>query len=724
MGTRVKFVPLYGARDGQRALSYLLEIDELTILLDCGWTEEYDLALLRPLIQMLPKLKYQQFVRLSGKGAGFTLTAMAAGHTLGGAIWRITTPVEEQVVYAPASNHQRESHLNAGVLEKVASRPAVLICGCHGSVNHSRGPPATRKDREKGLIDAVKRTLRSGGNVLIPVDAVGRLLELVLLLDGHWAAGALTYPLGLLTHAGGSTLEAARSQLEWMSHALSKDFGTKRDNPFACRRVRVLHQASEALALSGPRVILATSQTLMQGAARVLFAEWASDPRNLILFPYAPQEGSFAATVVSAAMQPHAPSSASLPMTLSHRQELQGAELEAWQQAQHDRLMQGDQESDEEEDDISEALVRKFSEPAALLSKRSSGLAEALQSRTSGISIARMSRSLLSSASQSFASPEDAGNAELAHVAVASDPAINPDVLLDGFKCPEGCVAPMFPDEDLSEDEREWDDFGCTLGPNEFVKSSAFAPEGAFMTSGGALTDPQGGNQGDEDLGQEEDQGEPPPSKIVTLQKSVQLRAKVMVLEFAGLSDIQSTAVILGNVAPRHLILINGSEQATEALKAAFTAQSSSGNAKIHAPAVAESVDASTGSSAYHVVLAESLLNQLRMRPMGDCQVAWLNGVASSTAEEEGQPPELVPGEPTIHDEAFIVDERLSEVAGALAKAGIAAEWASSALVMCGGRVIVKRGGSPDSNDLVVQGALCGDFYRVQAVIRSQYHIC
>lgn len=30
----------------------------------------------------------------------------------------------------------------------------------------------------------------------------------------------------------------------------------------------------------------------------------------------------------------------------------------------------------------------------------------------------------------------------------------------------------MFPDEDLSEDEREWDDFGCALGPNEFVKSS------------------------------------------------------------------------------------------------------------------------------------------------------------------------------------------------------------------------------------------------------------
>lgn len=73
------------------------------------------------------------------------------------------------------------------------------------------------------------------GSVLIPVDAVGRMLELVLLLDGHWAASALTYPLALLTHTGAQTLEAARSQLEWMSHALSRDFGTKRDNPFACR---------------------------------------------------------------------------------------------------------------------------------------------------------------------------------------------------------------------------------------------------------------------------------------------------------------------------------------------------------------------------------------------------------------------------------------------------------------------------------------------------------
>lgn len=33
----------------------------------------------------------------------------------------------------------------------------------------------------------------------------------------------------------------------------------------------------------------------------------------------------------------------------------------------------------------------------------------------------------------------------------------------------QGCAGPSFPDEDLSEDELEWDDFGCSLRPDEFL---------------------------------------------------------------------------------------------------------------------------------------------------------------------------------------------------------------------------------------------------------------
>lgn len=37
---------------------------------------------------------------VAGLGAGFTLTALAAGRLLGGALWRVTTPDGEDIVYA------------------------------------------------------------------------------------------------------------------------------------------------------------------------------------------------------------------------------------------------------------------------------------------------------------------------------------------------------------------------------------------------------------------------------------------------------------------------------------------------------------------------------------------------------------------------------------------------------------------------------------------------
>ena len=41
---------------------------------------------------------------------------------------------------------------------------------------------------ERGLLDATLGALRSEGNVLIPTDTVGRVLELLLVLDSYWCA--------------------------------------------------------------------------------------------------------------------------------------------------------------------------------------------------------------------------------------------------------------------------------------------------------------------------------------------------------------------------------------------------------------------------------------------------------------------------------------------------------------------------------------------------------
>ncbi|UIZ28127.1 hypothetical protein KXD40_004574 [Peronospora effusa] len=52
----ITFTPLYGVHSSAPCCAYLLEIDEVCILLDCGWTDEYDLELLKPLQRVVDRI--------------------------------------------------------------------------------------------------------------------------------------------------------------------------------------------------------------------------------------------------------------------------------------------------------------------------------------------------------------------------------------------------------------------------------------------------------------------------------------------------------------------------------------------------------------------------------------------------------------------------------------------------------------------------------------------
>lgn len=55
MGSQIKFTQLYGATC-DAPLSSLLEINGFTFLIDCGWTEAFDVALLDPLKEAIPRI--------------------------------------------------------------------------------------------------------------------------------------------------------------------------------------------------------------------------------------------------------------------------------------------------------------------------------------------------------------------------------------------------------------------------------------------------------------------------------------------------------------------------------------------------------------------------------------------------------------------------------------------------------------------------------------------
>ena len=240
----------------------------------------------------------------TGKGDGLTITPFAAGHMIGGSIWRITSAVGEDVVYAVNYNHRKELHLNSTALSNLFSRPALMIADADRSVHYptsawpahisitllllklclrvathhwvhcnqatyhlvtnatgsvqlvqpnnsesvmlsvvcSGQPQYAEKTRGPKLLDSIMLALRNDGSILMPVDTAGRVLEVMLLLEKHWAVNRLSYPLALLSPVAYNTLEFAKSQLEWMNEQVAKEFENSRDkdNPFSMRYAAIL----------------------------------------------------------------------------------------------------------------------------------------------------------------------------------------------------------------------------------------------------------------------------------------------------------------------------------------------------------------------------------------------------------------------------------------------------------------------------------------------------
>ena len=75
----------------------------------------------------------------------------------------------------------------------------------------------------RDITERILGLLRRDANVLLPVDASGRSLELVLLLDRFWSRNNLSNTFNLVWFGPRvhNTLEFTRSQLEWMNSVLS-----------------------------------------------------------------------------------------------------------------------------------------------------------------------------------------------------------------------------------------------------------------------------------------------------------------------------------------------------------------------------------------------------------------------------------------------------------------------------------------------------------------------
>ncbi|MES1913795.1 MAG: hypothetical protein MHM6MM_005952 [Cercozoa sp. M6MM] len=225
----------------------------------------------------------------SGEHARIVLTARNAGHSLGGAVWTVSSDFGD-VVCALDWNHRREHCLDAATLvqQTFARRPALLLTDTFGEY------PIKMAERDEKLHATVVDTLRNGGNVLIPCDVGGRSFELLQVLDALFArvpnlptACALVYlsPTSEHTISAARTMQEYAHQQQQQQQQSQQQTTTQSDDVFALTHVQCCRTVQEAQDITKPKVIVASDADLMShSASAALLSVVATHAPSKLLF--------------------------------------------------------------------------------------------------------------------------------------------------------------------------------------------------------------------------------------------------------------------------------------------------------------------------------------------------------------------------------------------------------------------------------------------------------
>ena len=268
-----------------------------------------------------------------------SITAHRAGHCVGGSFFVLQRLQDETTVVLTKTFHiAKELHLDSSTLLKHATTPDVLVTYPGGpalapfkalatpptttatvassSSSSAKAPPPPVlapqlvAQVERKLTETILAVLRRNGNVLLPVDAASRSLELLVLLNRHWERHRLkaAYNLVWLGPMAHNTVDFAKSQLEWMSETLllgektsnSGGGGKSSDDPantsgkdsslsssfllFQSIQFCATVNQVEQLMQQNPTCVLATGLDLEHGPARNILLLLADNPDNAIFF--------------------------------------------------------------------------------------------------------------------------------------------------------------------------------------------------------------------------------------------------------------------------------------------------------------------------------------------------------------------------------------------------------------------------------------------------------
>lgn len=164
----------------------------------------------------------------------------------------------------------------------------------------------TRQEVESAFINAVNNTLVDGGKVLIPIPAVGRAQEIMMVIDHYMKAGQMVeapvFMEGMISEA--SAIHEAFP--EYLARELRQKILETDDNPFDSEYFTNIEHSDareEPLREGTPCIILATSGMLEGGPVLEYFRNIAPNSKNKIIFVSYQVNGTLGRRVLDGAKQ-------------------------------------------------------------------------------------------------------------------------------------------------------------------------------------------------------------------------------------------------------------------------------------------------------------------------------------------------------------------------------------------------------------------------------------
>ncbi|KAI1936200.1 endoribonuclease ysh1 [Ophidiomyces ophidiicola] len=234
------------------------------------------------------------------------ITPFPAGHVLGAAMFLISI-AGLNILFTGDYSREEDRHLISAEVPKGVKIDVLITESTFGI---SSNPP--RLERETALMKSVTNILNRGGRVLMPVFALGRAQELLLILDDYWSRHPELqkipiYYIGNMarrcmvvyqTYIGAMNENIKRLFRQRMAEAEAKGDKSTSAGPWDFRFVRSVRNL-ERFDDMGGCVMLASPGMLQTGTSRELLERWAPSERNGVIMTGYSVEGTMGKQILN-----------------------------------------------------------------------------------------------------------------------------------------------------------------------------------------------------------------------------------------------------------------------------------------------------------------------------------------------------------------------------------------------------------------------------------------